>query len=84
MADPKLIIPEYKIDLLNKSKKIINTLKNIFEISEIKESTEKKKEKINTSKIKDNIDFKKSKKIKSIKKKIKTPRTLWVRRKKRA
>ena len=84
VADTKLVIPEYKIDLLNKSKKIINTLKNINEISGIKESAEKKKEKINTSKIKDDVDFKKSKKIKLTKKKSKTLRTLWVRRKKRA
>ena len=28
----KFIIPEYKIDLLNKSKKIINTIENINKI----------------------------------------------------
>ena len=29
IEDAKLIIPEYKIELLNKSKKIINTIENI-------------------------------------------------------
>ena len=36
LSDEKLIIPEYKIDLLNKSKKIINTIENINKIVEIK------------------------------------------------
>ena len=73
-SDEKLIIPEYKIELLNKSKKIINKFENINEIqitakltnNEIKPKKEAKKNK------------KETKKVKS-KKKL---RTLWVRRKK--
>merc|ERR1712127_207134 len=33
-----LVIPEYKIDLLNKSKKVINTVENINHILEVKKS----------------------------------------------
>ena len=29
LSNEKFIIPEYKIDLLNKSKKLINTIENI-------------------------------------------------------
>ena len=78
MSDDKFIIPEYKIDLLNKSKKLINTFENINIISQVnkinsnKSKNTKDKNKINT-KVKE-----KAKKTKS-KKKI---RTLWVRRKK--
>ena len=72
-----LIIPEYKIDLLNKSKKIINTIENINAISEVKKIPEKKvKVKKDTKKIITKKDTKK-KKIKKI------LRTLWVRRKKK-
>ena len=31
-ADSKLIIPEYKIELLNKSKKVINTVEHVEKI----------------------------------------------------
>tara|TARA_B100000575_G_C23127316_1_gene653330 strand:+ start:280 stop:2097 length:1818 start_codon:yes stop_codon:yes gene_type:complete len=75
LSDEKLIIPEYKIDLLNKSKKIINTIENINKIVEIKKSVNE------TSKGKKSI-----KKIKKDTKKKKTKiklRTLWVRRKKK-
>ncbi len=34
-ADAKLIIPEYKIELLNKSKKLLNTIENINKIEKI-------------------------------------------------
>jgi len=79
ISNDEFIIPEYKIDLLSKSKKIINTVENINSIPEMKKTTiskvKKKKEKSkDNSKIKDKV-----KKIKS-KKKI---RTLWVRRKKK-
>ena len=78
LSDPKLIIPEYKIDLLNKSKKLINKIENINPISEgkklkivkIKKSDEKKKE------------LKKDKKEIKKKKIKKNLRTLWIRRKK--
>ncbi len=78
-SDEKLIIPEYKIDLLNKSKKIIKNIENINEVSKIKKiiSSSNKLEK-NPKK-----NLKKSKtntKKTKIKKKLKT---LWVRRKKK-
>ena len=38
MADAKLIIPEYKIELLNKSKKVINTIENVNKIFEIEKN----------------------------------------------
>ncbi len=82
LADAKLIIPEYKIELLNKSKKIINTIENIDKINEVKENLNKneKKQKIKSE---TKINLKKIKKSKSVKRKIKKPRTLWFRRKKR-
>jgi len=81
IADAKLIIPEYKIELLNKSKKIINTVKHIDKINGIEESLQDKK--IKKTKIDNKINLKKSKKTKILGKKIKNPRTLWVRRKKK-
>ena len=80
LSDTKLIIPEYKIDLLNKSKKIIKTIENIKNISEIKKTkNEPAKQKKQVEKV-----LKKTKK--EIKKKIvkNKPRTLWVRRKKKS
>ena len=79
-SDEKLIIPEYKIDLLNKSKKIVNSIENIDPI-------------INTKKI--NKELSKETKVKRknlvktkgvIKKKIekKIVKTLWTRRKKKS
>jgi ribonuclease E len=76
LSDEKMIIPEYKIELLNKSKKIINTTENIDKIIGIqKVKKEKVKEKKSTKKIK-----KENKKLKT-KKKL---RTLWVRKKKKS
>ena len=74
-SDEKLIIPEHKIELVNKSKKVINRIENIDKI--IENNTlpfVNKKIKKDTKKIKK--DNKKSK----IKKKL---RTLWVRKKKK-
>ena len=74
-SDSNLLIPEYKIELLNKSKKVLNVIENIKKILEIKRGNkEEKKEKKNTKKNK-----KETKKIKS-KKQL---RTLWVRRKRK-
>ena len=78
-SNDKFIIPEYKIELINKSKKKINTIENINPIFEkkkiVKNVKKEKKDKVKeTLKSKDKI-----KKTKS-KKKI---RTLWVRRKKK-
>jgi len=80
VADAKLIIPEYKIELLNKSKKVINTIENIDKVNEVIKSPDKKDKQKSESK----INLKKSKKSKTIKKKIKKPRTLWFRRKKKS
>ena len=75
LSDEKLIIPEYKIELLNKSKKVINTIENITKIFQNNEINKKvTKEKKETKKIK--------KDIKKIKPKSKL-RTLWIRRKKK-
>ncbi len=82
IADSKLIIPEYKIELLNKSKKIIDIIKHIDSSNEIKEVLEDKK--IKKTKTNSKIDLKKVKKSKIVKKKVKNLRTLWVRRKRRA
>jgi ribonuclease E len=83
LADAKLIIPEYKFELLNKSKKVIDTVENIDKITKIKDvaKLDVKKQKPKSDKT---IDLKKVKKAKTIKKKIKSLRTLWVRRKKKA
>jgi len=78
ISDDNLVIPEYKIDLLNKSKKNLNSVQNINFISETKK-LKKKIIKKNKTENKETIKVKtKLKKTKS-KKKI---RTLWVRRKK--
>ena len=82
IADNRLIIPEYKIELLNKSKKIIDTVKYIDASAEIKDVLEDKK--VKKTKVTNKIDLKRTKKSKIVKKKIKSPRTLWVRRKRRA
>ncbi len=77
ISDEKLMIPEYKIELLNKSKKTIQVIENINKIIEIKKYNKKNKLK------KD--DKKDDKKLKKETKKLKTKkklRTLWVRRKK--
>jgi len=86
-ADPQLIIPEYSINLLDKNKKTINKIENINKIEIVEKDTQKIIEK--TKKTKKNIDNKKSlpdkkKKEVSKKSKKKSPRTLWVRRKKKA
>ena len=73
-SDNELIIPEYKIELLNKSKKILNVVENINKVIISKKNTSfKNKEKKENKKTK-----KDTKKVKA-KKKL---RTLWVRRKK--
>ncbi len=78
LSNDKFIVPEYKIDLLNKSKKVINTIENINPIIEIKSN---KGIKIKEKKEKSKITTKeKTKKTKSIKRKA---RTLWVRKKRK-
>ena len=78
ISDEKLMIPEYKIELLNKSKKIIKVIENVNKIIEIKKYNSQK------NKLKKE-DKKDDKKLKKETKKLKTKkklRTLWVRRKK--
>ncbi len=75
LADKGMIIPEYKIDLFNRSKKIINTIENIEKIEDFKY-----KSKIEFEQKKDSKKLKKD--IKKVKSK-KNLRTLWVRRKKK-
>ena len=74
LSNEKLVIPEYKIELLNKSKKKLKTIENLQNIT----SFEKKKENKEKSKI---LDKKLKKEVK--KKTKKNLRTLWVRRKKK-
>jgi ribonuclease E len=77
-SDDKLLIPEYKIELLNKSKKNLNIIENINKIKEVKilkKSTSTQKKIKQKDKKKDKKLVKKTK----IKKKL---RTLWTRRKK--
>ena len=79
IANSKLIIPEFKIELLNKSKKVLNTIERIKKINEVEnikfaEKSEKRKDK------KD--EKKKTVKLKGKSKKNIAPKTLWVRRKK--
>ena len=78
LSNDKFVIPEYKIDLLNKSKKLINTVENIDKIFEIKK-LEKKSFKENKGRNKEITKSKEKLKKTKTKKKI---RTLWVRRKK--
>ena len=83
IADANLVIPEYKIQLFNKSKKLIDTIEKIDKLTAIK--IDKKDGKIigknKSSESKANV--KKIKKAKSTKKIVKNARTLWVRRKKK-
>ena len=75
LSSESFIIPEYKIDLFNKSKKLIKSLENFNKI-ELKV----KEKKIKTK------DIKQSRKVKAAVKKVKTKkilRTLWIRRKKK-
>ena len=77
-SDQNFIIPEYKIDLLNKSKKNINSFENINSLIGIKK-IKKKKLKEKKPSIKETSKVKEKTKKTKMKKKI---RTLWVRRKK--
>ena len=95
-ADPKLIIPEYSIHLLDKNKKTINKIENINKIERLEKEiqtkvletkiskTDKKNKKSFLEKTKKDTNKKVTNK-KDINKKVKkkSPRTLWVRRKKK-
>ena len=78
ISDEKLMIPEYKIELSNKSKKIIKVIENVNKIIEIKKYNNQKNKLKKEDKKEDKKLKKETKKLKA-KKKL---RTLWVRRKK--
>ena len=76
LSDNNLIVPEYKIELLNKSKKVLNKLEYINKLEVYK----------NNNVLKFKREKKETKKIKKDTKKTKTKkklRTLWIRRKKK-
>ena len=84
-ADPQFIIPEYSIKLLDKTKKIINKIENIHSVQIIEEKIDDKKKKVTKEKkINIKLASEKTKKTDLKKSKKKIPRTLWVRRKKKA
>jgi ribonuclease E len=87
LSNINMIIPEFKISLLNKSKKIIQNIENLNNIVDVNNSSKNinkekkaKKEKKETINIKKDKKDKKEVKKKKIKKRL---RTLWVRRKKK-
>jgi len=86
-SDPQLIIPEYSINLLDKNKVTINKIENINIVEGLKNDPQEETKKAKVSK-KDKKSKKSSpekiKKIITKKVKKKSPRTLWIRRKKRA
>ena len=87
ISDSELIIPEYSISLLDKNKKTINKVENLNKIIGHKEETYEKVKNIKTSKTNKNNKktfSEKTKKDTLKKPKKKSPRTLWVRRKKKA
>ena len=75
ISDADLILPEYKIELFNKSKKFIDKFENLKHIDNRKNNKEIKKISLNLK-----LSKKNQKKEKISGKKTK-PKTLWVRRK---
>ena len=73
ISNENFIIPEYQIELLNKSKKLINKVENINNIVQLKKIVIEKKKKNKKSIKKEPLKPKSKKKL----------RTLWVRRKKK-
>ena len=80
IPNEKLIIPEYKIELQNKSKKIINKVEHINKIFEKKKKYIQSKNKNIEDKTEKNKKDKKDKRKVKVKKVL---RTLWVRRRKK-
>ena len=80
LSNNNFIIPEYKISLFNKSKKLVNTFENINPIIETIKIRGDFKEKKKV-KVKENLKGKDKIKKTKTKKKI---RTLWFRRKKKS
>ncbi len=80
LSNNEFVIPEYKIDLMNKSKKLINSIENvniIIDTKKIKNKLGQPEKDKNKSTIKNKDKLKKTKTKKK-------PRTLWVRRKKKS
>ena len=77
----QFIIPEYKIELLNKSKKIINKIENISQVKYLNSEKESYQKIQRSDKKNQKILIKKTKNKEEIKKE-KKPRTLWIRKKK--
>ena len=85
LAEPQFLIPEYSINLLDKNKKIINKVENINAITVAENKLEEKKKKIKKEgKKAKKATPEKIKKLDTKKSKKKAPRTLWIRRKKKA
>ena len=80
LSDDKFIIPEYKIDLFNKSKKIINSIENKNPIIQVTKKINKV-ERVKKEKDKEVLKGKEKVKKTKLKKKV---RTLWIRRKKKS
>ncbi len=79
ISEETFLIPEYKIDLLNKSKKIIKSIENVSSVIQLKKIN-KKNEKEKKIPLKETLKPKSKSKTVKLKKKV---RTLWVRRKKK-
>ena len=80
LSDDKFIIPEYKIDLFNKSKKIVNSIENRSPIIQVTKKISKV-ERVKKEKDKEVLKGKEKGKKTKLKKKT---RTLWIRRKKKS
>ena len=75
LSSTNLLVPEYQIELLNKSKKIIKKFEYLKKVYNDKKPINQNKTKLLKK------DENKKIKEKKIKKKSKTPRTLWTRKK---
>jgi ribonuclease E len=80
ISSSELVIPEYRINLLNKSKKIVSKIENLDKIEGLILEQKTKVSKNSENKSAKTSDTKKTKKIVTKKKSV-APRTLWVRKK---
>tara|TARA_B100001564_G_scaffold314709_1_gene288999 strand:- start:5205 stop:7061 length:1857 start_codon:yes stop_codon:yes gene_type:complete len=80
VSSSELVVPEYKINLLNKNKKIVKIVENLNKIEGLLVEIKSKPSKKSEDKIAKSSETKKTKKT-ALKKKKKL-RTLWVRRRK--
>ena len=78
-SDDNFVIPEYKIELLNKSKKVLNSIENINAIVEVKKT---KKDPVKEKKSKRPEVIKSKEKIKKTKTKKKNKNSLGKKKKK--